>query len=63
MLNSIELKHNHEMDPEKVKYFRYYQTLPPHTKRTIELNTAVGITMNKTVVIVKYYAATFASFW
>ncbi|KAI8536158.1 hypothetical protein RHMOL_Rhmol10G0234800 [Rhododendron molle] len=49
MLNSIELNHNHEMDPEKVKYFRCYRNIPPHSKRIIELHAATGITMNKTI--------------
>ncbi|KAI8525032.1 hypothetical protein RHMOL_Rhmol13G0196700 [Rhododendron molle] len=48
-LSSIELKHNHEMDQEKVKYLRCYQALPPNVKRTIELNTAIGINMNQIV--------------
>ncbi|KAI8559564.1 hypothetical protein RHMOL_Rhmol04G0184300 [Rhododendron molle] len=48
-LSSIELKHNHEMDQEKVKYLWCYQALPPNVKRTIELNTAVGINMNQIV--------------
>ncbi|XP_058217567.1 protein FAR1-RELATED SEQUENCE 5-like [Rhododendron vialii] len=49
MLNSIELNHNHEMDPEKVKYLRCYRNIPPHSKRIIELHAAAGITMNKTI--------------
>ncbi|KAI8559354.1 hypothetical protein RHMOL_Rhmol04G0166500 [Rhododendron molle] len=49
MLNSIELNHNHEMDPKKVKYLKCYQNIPPHTMRAIELNTAAGITLNKII--------------
>ncbi|KAI8536262.1 hypothetical protein RHMOL_Rhmol10G0243100 [Rhododendron molle] len=49
MLNSIELNHNHEMDPEKVKYLKCYRNIPPHTMRAIELNTAAGITLNKII--------------
>ncbi|KAI8564207.1 hypothetical protein RHMOL_Rhmol03G0164200 [Rhododendron molle] len=49
MLNSIELNHNHELDPEKAKYLKCYRTLPPHAMRTIELNTAAGINMNQII--------------
>ncbi|XP_058189482.1 protein FAR-RED IMPAIRED RESPONSE 1-like [Rhododendron vialii] len=49
MLNSIQLNHNHEMDPEKVKYLKCYRSIPPHSMRTIELNTAAGITLNKII--------------
>ena len=43
MLNSIELNHNHELDPEKAKYLKCYRTLPPHSQRAIELSMDVGI--------------------
>ncbi|KAI8546262.1 hypothetical protein RHMOL_Rhmol07G0103100 [Rhododendron molle] len=49
MSNSIELNHNHEMDPEKVKYLRCYRNIPRHSQRIIELHAAAGITMNKTI--------------
>ncbi|XP_057506570.1 protein FAR1-RELATED SEQUENCE 5-like [Actinidia eriantha] len=43
MLNSIELNHNYELDPEKAKYLKCYWTLPPHSQRAIELSMDVGI--------------------
>ncbi|KAI8558362.1 hypothetical protein RHMOL_Rhmol04G0085800 [Rhododendron molle] len=43
LLNSIELKHNHEMCPKKVRYLQANRVIPLHAKRTIELNRSAGI--------------------
>ncbi|XP_058222510.1 protein FAR-RED IMPAIRED RESPONSE 1-like [Rhododendron vialii] len=47
MLNSIELKHNHEMDLDKVKYLKCYRTNRSHAMR--KLNGAAEIKLNKTI--------------
>ncbi|KAH7837884.1 hypothetical protein Vadar_019237 [Vaccinium darrowii] len=46
-LNSMELKHNHEMCPNKARYLKGNRVLPPSAKWTIELNRLAGIKMNK----------------
>ncbi|GAB2277991.1 hypothetical protein Dimus_039263 [Dionaea muscipula] len=48
-LNSMVLKHNHDMDLVAVKYLRSNRYLPPHAQRLIENNCRVGIKMNKTI--------------
>ncbi|KAI8534120.1 hypothetical protein RHMOL_Rhmol10G0063800 [Rhododendron molle] len=49
MLNSIELSHNHEICPDKARYLKFNRIIPPHVKRTLELNDAAGIRTNKTI--------------
>ncbi|XP_058192155.1 protein FAR-RED IMPAIRED RESPONSE 1-like [Rhododendron vialii] len=49
LLNSIELKHNHEMCPKKARYLQANRVIPLHAKRTIELNRSAGIKMNQTI--------------
>ncbi|XP_058182649.1 protein FAR1-RELATED SEQUENCE 5-like [Rhododendron vialii] len=49
LLNSIELKHNHELCPNRAWYLKSNRVIRPYAKRTIELNCSARRRMNKTI--------------
>ena len=46
-VKSIEFAYNHEMSPEKSRYFKCNRFLESHVKRRLMLNDKAGIRMNK----------------
>ena len=46
-MNSLELKHNHVLSPEKSRFYRCNRVLNPLIKRKLEINDVAGIRPNK----------------
>ncbi|KAG6538430.1 hypothetical protein ZIOFF_003551 [Zingiber officinale] len=46
-ITSIQLEYNHALSPRKSRHFRCNKVLDPQTKRKLELNDQVGITLSR----------------